>query len=120
MKTKLVFTFVCLLVCAGCPANSGTTPAPKPGKPTLHSLIAERLTAERAERATLAKSIADQIRAGTIKTPEEQGKAWNAGDATISKKTSGEVSGLLKRAFNVAPHDKVWDELSRGYGVGTH
>lgn len=115
MKAKLVIAFVCLLVCAGCPDTSGTTPAPKTDKKTLHSLISARLTAERVERAALAKSIGDQIRAGTLKTPQEQGAAWNAGDAAISKQTSGEVSKLLKKAFEVAPHDRVWDELARGY-----
>jgi len=102
----------------GCPAGPGLSSqgkldnsAPK----TLRGAITQRLADERSERAELAAKIAADIRSGALKEPSQYGEAWNKGDTAISQKTSETVSGLLRQAFQKAPHDKVWDEVGNSY-----
>jgi hypothetical protein len=117
---RLLAVVMCLLLCGvlGCPAapeSSGLGKLDHSKPKTLRGLFAQRLADERSERADLSASIAADIRSGKLKEPAQYGEAWNRGDAAIGKKTSETVSELLKQGFAKAPHDRVWDELSKGY-----
>ena len=82
---------------------------------TLAGTIQQALLSAKSERAALASSIAAKVRSGELKTPQDQGAAWNDGDKAISVKTNATVSAALKSAFDAAPADKVWDEMARGW-----
>lgn len=107
----------CLLLtgCLAGPVQPNPSPSPVVKRNPLAAVVAQEVQREQADRSQLASDIAARVRDKSLTSPEDQGRAWNAGDATISQRTSSAISSALKEAFKTQPAEEVWDQVSEGY-----